>query len=222
VLIFSQWDLLVGLAAVAAAVAVRPWRLLAFGSCYELLPPLLVLGVLLPVLWWWPQQEMAVPLMRIMGAQLALLTLGWPLAVLLFGYVALGGMVGAEASLGTALGAFVWAGVVPATFGLAAGYVMRLCGKAHPISYLLGRSFVIALLATFCAALLAQGLFDRYQSIGEGVIPALFLASLLDAMLTGGCMTLLVALYPRCAATWSDRLYLGEKEGRAPAFSRGR
>jgi hypothetical protein len=211
VLMFSQLDFLIGLVAIAASVAVRPWRLLAFDSRYELLPPLLILGIMLPMLWWSSQQEMAVPVMRIMGAQLALLTLGWPLAVLLFAYVALGGMVGAEASLGSALSAFVWAGVMPATLGLAAGHLLRLFGRSHPMSYLLGRSFVVALLATFGAALLAQGLFDRYQSIGEGVIPALFLASLLDAMLTGACMTLLVALYPRCAATWSDRLYLGDK-----------
>jgi hypothetical protein len=65
-------------AALALALGLRPWRLLAGG---RLLTPLLATLALLPWLWALPALQ-AMPLqLQWSGACLVLLMLGWPLAI---------------------------------------------------------------------------------------------------------------------------------------------
>jgi uncharacterized membrane protein len=194
-------------AALGIALWVQPWRLLAFDSPYSLLPPLILLGVALPMLWWWPGAGIS-PLLAMVGANLTLLTLGWPLAVLLFTIAGAFGVLTDYASWGGAAAAVCWQGILPATLGLLAGHAVRTLFRAHVLSYLLGRAFLLPLLCTFAAALAAQAATGRFDVLGADAVPALFLVALIDAMLTGIVAVLLVAEQPGWLATWSDRLYL--------------
>ncbi len=196
--------------AVGAACWIRPWRLLAFGSPYSLLPALLLLGAALPMLWWWPGAQVS-PLLCLVGANLALLALGWPLAVLLFAAAGLFGVITGFAGWGGAATVAFWHGVLPATLGLLAGHAVRTAFGAHVMVYLLGRAFLLPLAGTFGAALAAQAMTGRFDVLGADAVPALFLVALIDAMLTGMVVTLLVAEQPTWLATWSDRLYLGRR-----------
>ncbi|MES2938771.1 MAG: hypothetical protein V4864_13880 [Pseudomonadota bacterium] len=190
-----------------AACWVRPWRLLAFDSPYSLLPALLLLGIALPVLWWWPGAQLG-PLLCMVGANLALLALGWPLAVLLFALAAAAGVLTGQAEMGAAAALAFWQGVLPATLGLLGGHALRRVFGTHIASYLLGRAFLLPLLCTFGAAMAAQAVTGRFDALGAQAAPALFLVALIDAMLTATVVTLLVAEQPTWLATWSDRLYL--------------
>lgn len=199
--------------AVGIACWVRPWRLLALGSPHSLIPPLLLLGIALPVLWWWPGAQMS-PLLCLVGANLALLALGWPLAVLLFAFAGAAGVVVGPAELDAAAALAFWHGVLPATLGLLGGHALRKAFGTHPVVYLLGRAFLLPLACTFGAALAAQAWAGRFDALGAGAVPALLLVALIDAMLTALVVALLVAEQPTWLATWSDRLYLrGRRRG---------
>jgi uncharacterized membrane protein len=193
--------------ALACALSVRPWRLLAYGSPYQLLTPLLLLGVALPLLWWWPGVQLS-PLLCLVGVSLALLTLGWPLAVLLLALTAGWGVLAGVASWGTAISTAVWHGILPLTLGLVAGFLLRSAGWTHFFVYLLGRGFLVPLAAGFLSSMAAHQAMDRFISLGSHPTPALFLTALLDAMLTGMAITLLVIHRPQWLATWSERIYL--------------
>ena len=193
--------------AVGAACWVRPWRLFAIDSPYSLLPALLLLGAALPALWWWPGAQLG-SLLCLLGANLALLALGWPLAVLLFAFTGVAGVLAGQADAGTAGALAFWHGVLPATLGLLGGHALRTAFGAHIVSYLLGRAFLLPLACTFGAALAAQAMAGRFDALGADAAPALLLVALIDAMLTGVVVTLLVAEQPAWLATWSDRLYL--------------
>lgn len=197
----------------SAACWVRPWRLLAFDSPYSLFPALLLLAIALPVLWWWPGAQLA-PLLCLLGANLALLALGWPLAVLLFAFAGVGGVLTGHAEPGAAAALAFWHGVLPATLGLLGGHALRKAFGTHIVSYLLGRAFLLPLLCTFGAAMAAQAMTGRFDALGADAAPALLLVALIDAMLTGTVVTLLVAEQPAWLATWSDRLYLRTRRRR--------
>lgn len=198
-------ELIVFATALACALAMRPWRLLAPGGHHALLSPLLVLGATLPLLWWGVAAELA-PVARIAGAQLALLALGWPLAVLLYAALAAAGLM-----LGTGGGvvaAVVWHAIVPMSLALAAGQLVRSVTNAHPVGYLLGRGLLVPFVATTAAGWLAHGATGAFAHLGGAALPTLMLVALIDAMLTAQAVLLLVVASPRSLATWSDRLYL--------------
>lgn len=198
-------ELIVFAAALAGALSLRPWRLLAAGGRYSLLAPLLVLGAALPVVWWGLAPG-AGAIVKLAGAQLALLALGWPLAVLLYGgMAAMGLMLG---SAGDLVGAAVWYGIVPMSLSLAAGRLVRNVTNAHPVGYLLGRGLLVPFLATVAAGCLAHAATGAFGQLGDAALPSLILVALLDAMLTAQAVLLLVMASPRSLATWSDRLYL--------------
>lgn len=198
-------ELIAFAAVVAVATSLRPWRLLAPGGNHCLLAPLLVLGAALPLLWWGIAPTTS-PMLKLAGAQLALLALGWPLAVLLYaGVAAAGAVLGSSADV---VGAAVWFGFVPITLGLAAGRLVRGVTKAHPVGYLLGRGLLVPFLATIAAGCIAHGMTGAFDRLGDAAVPSLVLVALIDAMLTAQAVLLLVLASPRSLATWSDRLYL--------------
>lgn len=198
-------ELIVFAVALAVALSLRPWRLLAPGGHHSLVPPLAALGVALPVLWWTIAPEVA-PILRFAGAQLALLALGWPLAVLLYAGVAAAGLVlGAS---GDAIAAVAWYAIVPMSLGLAGGRLVRSVTNAHPVGYLLGRGLLVPMLATVAAGCMAHGATGAFAHLGDAAVPSLVLVALIDAMLTAQAVLLLVMASPRSLATWSDHLYL--------------
>lgn len=206
-------ELIAFAAAVAAALSLRPWRLLRPGGSSCLLTPLLVLGAALPLLWWAiaPQTSTVI---KLAGAQLALLALGWPLAALLHAGVAAAGM--ALGSTADVVGSVVWYGLVPMTLGLAAGRLVRSITNAHPAGYLLGRGLLVPFLAAVAAGCMAHGMAGAFDHLGDAAVPSIVLVALVDAMLTAQAVLLLVMGSPGSLATWSDDLYL-----RRPAAARG-
>lgn len=194
----------------AAALAVRPWRLLrAGGAPTPLVMPTLACLVLVPWLWSWPAlAAMPVPL-HWSAAPLVVLLLGWPLAV---GCLSVAGPVATLANgLGWAegLSLTVWSGLLPATLALGLGHAVRKACGPHPLGYLFGRAFFVPLLvmaACGCAACAwphRGGAADADMQI----VTALLLA-VGEASWTCALATLLVACRPQWLATWSDALYL--------------
>jgi uncharacterized membrane protein len=194
------------LTSVAAASSVRPWRLLGHHSRYDLLIPLLATFICITLLWWWPGTRLS-PLFGLVGANLALLMLGWPLAMLTFcASGAFGLLIGYPWSEVAAN--IVWQGLLPATLALGLGYLARRVAGTHPGIYLLGRGFCIPLASTTIVALIADGVFQRFGWLGTFAPAAIFLTCVMDAMLTVGAVSLLVVHKPKFLATWSDDLYL--------------
>src|SRR5512140_3937110 len=121
----------------ALAVALRPWRMLAGG---RLLTPLLATLALLPWLWALPMLH-AMPLqLQWSGACLAVLMLGWPLAIPVLCLAAVLAALISPLAASEALSAAAWLGVVPATLALAVGAALRRLLGTHPFIYLLGRA----------------------------------------------------------------------------------
>lgn len=198
---------LVVVLALACAWSTRPWRLLAFGSRYELLTPLILSLVLLPALWWWPGAHWS-RLAALLGANLVLLALGWPLAIMVFVFAAAWGVLIDQASWLSAMGEAFWRGVLPATLALGLGHAARRLLGTNPFVYLLGRGYLLPLATTFACALASAAARDDFAALGDAAPAALALAALGDAMLTGTAVALLVACRPESLATWSDALYL--------------
>lgn len=210
-------ELIVFAAAMAAALSLRPWRLLAPAAGACLLTPLLVLGAAVSLLWWGIAPATS-PMLKFAGAQFALLALGWPLAVLLYAGVAAAGLL--LGSTADVVGGAVWYGFVPVTLSLAAGHLVRSVTNAHPAGYLLGRGLLVPFLATVAAGGIAHGMTGAFDQLGDAAVPSLVLVALIDAMLTAQAVLLLVVASPRSLATWSDRLYLRRPPPPArPAFT---
>lgn len=211
-------DLLLVLCALAAALVLRPWRLLApapDGS--GLATPFLATLTVLPWLWAWPAAGgLPIPL-QWSAAPLAVLMLGWPLAVPLLAAAGLSTMVTAHATLAAALSTTVWSGLLPATLVLLLGHGARRAFGTHPAGYLVLRAFAVPLLALFGSA--AAAALAGHQLAGpDGETRAVvaFLLAMGEAGWTCGVATLLVACRPQWLATWSDALYFGRVPRRAP------
>lgn len=188
---------LIVLAALALALALRPWRLLPGGA---LATPLLASASLLPLLWAWPAL-LAMPLpLHWSAAPLVVLMLGWPLAILLLVLAGLSTLLTVGASWSEAVSLTLWAGVLPASGMVVFGHVIRVAFGAQPLAYLLGRAFFVPLAALLMAAAVGGG---------HGLHPvALLLLALAEASWTCAVASLLVACWPQWLATWSDALYL--------------
>jgi uncharacterized membrane protein len=194
------------LLAVAASLAVRPWRLLRGGA---LATPLLATLALLPWLWAWPALAGMPLALQWSAAPLVVLLLGWPLAVLALVAAGFGTMLVAGASFTQALSLTLWSGVLPATAMLALGWTVRKAFGTQPAGYLAGRAFA----APLAALLLCDGLAAAF---GHGPLAhggsmqfvATVLLALGEAGWTCAVASALVACRPEWLATWSDRLYL--------------
>jgi uncharacterized membrane protein len=217
------------LLALAAALATRPWRLLAARPASRsgsssgsssgagagqtvspLLTPLLATLVLLPWLWALPTLH-AMPLqLQLSGACLVVLMVGWPLAVPALVAVAAGAaLVSPTLSWSEAVGMAAWQGVVPATFALLLGALLRRLTGTQLFVYVLGRAFIGTALCMFAAGSLAHWAGHGLPGVGpELTMVARWLMAWGDAVVTGMLCAVFVAFRPEWLATWSDRLYL--------------
>lgn len=195
-----------------ATLAVGPWRLLRpHHGQVPLATPFLACLTLLPWLWAWPGlAALPVPL-HWSGAPLAVLLVGWPLAIPLLTVAGLSTMVTTDASLTEAVSLTVWSGVLPATLVLALGHGVRRALGANPVAYMLGRAFLVPMLTLgscgLAASLLGHGLVSGTP--GELQRIAIALLAMGEASWTCAVASLLVAWRPQWLATWSENLYLG-------------
>ena len=208
------------LVALAAALAARPWRMLASGKplAHEahgapsaLWTPLLATLVLLPWIWALPTLH-AMPLqLQWSGACMVVLMLGWPLAIpalIAVGVIAC--LLSPAMGWPEALGAIAWQGVVPATFALVVGALIRRFLGTHLFVYVLGRAFLGTVLCLFASGALSQWSGHQLPGVGDELsLVARWLMAWGDAFVTGMLTAIFVAFKPQWLATWSDPLYLG-------------
>ncbi|MDR2852501.1 MAG: hypothetical protein LBV61_05535 [Burkholderiaceae bacterium] len=204
------------LLALVVAFSLRPWRLMAGG---RLLTPILGTLVLLPWLWALPTLHTMPLQLRWSGACLVLLMLGWPLAVLvliaaaLLAWVLAAALVpGPALALHDVIALVFWQGLLPATFGLALGALLRRLFGAHLFIYLLGRAFLGTVVCVFAAGAL-QNQAGPASPLFDSSLPLIahWLFAWGDGIITGMLTTIFVAFKPHWLATWSDNLYLHTK-----------
>jgi uncharacterized membrane protein len=195
----------------AAALCVQPWRLLRPHEGHvRLATPLLACLTILPWLWAWPGLVSLPFPLRWSGAPLLVLVLGWPLAIPVATVAGLSTMLTTGASLDQALSVTVWGGVLPATIVLALGHLVRKAFGTHPVAYMMGRAFLVPMIALGACALAAAALGDAFSgTTRELQRVAILLMALAEASWTCALVSVLVAYRPQWLATWSDRSYLG-------------
>jgi uncharacterized membrane protein len=204
-----------------ASLLVRPWRLLRPHHGHAALAtPLLAALVVLPWLWAWPGiAALPIPL-HWSGAPLAVLLVGWPLAVPVLTVAGLSTIFSTGASLADAISLTIWSGLVPATLVLALGHAVRRAFGPNPIAYMLGRAFFVPMVSIagcgFVAAALGHGFAGP---TGELQRIAIALMAMGEASWTCAIVSMLVACRPRWLATWSDTMYL-RRPARAPVRAR--
>ena len=193
----------------AIATMLRPWRMLASGS---LISPVLGTLVVLPWLWAMPRlQTMPLPL-QLSGACAVTLMLGWPLAVLALVAVALLSGLIAPASFDVLMAQAFWQGVLPATFALGFGALLRRWTGNQMFVFILGRAFAGTIFCTFSAEVLAQWAGFEFSNLGLSIsIVGRWLLAWGDGFMTGMMAAIFVAFRPEWLATWSDALYLRKK-----------
>ena len=194
------------LIALALALALRPWRLMRRG---ERLGPLLAMLVLLPWVWALPVLHPSALQLRWSGACLAVLMLGWPLAVpVLLAAAALAGLI-APLDPAQIAGIAFWQGVLPATLALGLGALLRRWLGEHPFVYLLGRAFLGTVACVFAAGALQVWAGERLPGTEPGLaLVAHWLMAWGEGIVTGMLASIFVAFAPQWLATWSDTLYL--------------
>jgi uncharacterized membrane protein len=218
------------LIALVAALAARPWRMLAsrkplaheagHGAPAPLWTPLLATLVLLPWVWALPTLHQMPLQLQWSGACLVLLMLGWPLAVpALLAVGAIAAWVSPGLGAWDALGIAVWQGVVPATLALLLGVALRRLAGARSLAgvrafvYVLGRGFLGTALCLFVAGTLSQWSGHTLPGVGDQLsLVARWLMAWGDAVVTGMLCAVFVAFKPEWLATWSDDLYLHAKK----------
>lgn len=193
-------------AALATAVALRPWRALGASG-----PPWVWLATwaLLPLLWSADRHAHSALVQPLSGASLLLLMAGWPLAVLGLTSAALLAFWVGALEAGEALQRLVWLGLAPASIALACGAAVRRWLPRHLFVYILARGFFGTLLATAAAAGLA--LWRDSPALGLSTADLLlgrWLAAWGEAIVTGMLVAIFVAYRPHWLATYSDALYL--------------
>ena len=199
-------DLLLAGAALALALALRPWRALAATT-----PPWPALAwwALLPPMWSLDALTRQPLLQPLSGACLLLLMLGWPLTVLLFVPVTALMVLMTDLGWQDALHRSVWLGLVPATLAVGLGAALRRWLPNHLFIYILGRGFFATAGAVTAAGALSAWLFGVPASLSlEDVLLARGLAASGEAFLTGALVAIFVAFRPQWLATYTDRLYL--------------
>ena len=208
------------LVALAAALAARPWRMLASGKplAHEthgapsaLWTPLLATLVVLPWMWALPTLH-AMPLqLQWSGACMVVLMLGWPLAIpvlVVVGVIAC--LISPAMGWPEALGAIAWQGVIPATLALMVGALVRHFIGTKLFVYVLGRAFLGTVLCLFASGALSQWNGHLLPGVGDELsLVARWLMAWGDAFVTGMLTAVFVAFKPQWLATWSDPLYLG-------------
>lgn len=199
-------ELLMALSALGLAALVRPWRMLAG----PLGAPWAASLVVLSLLWALPQMLPNGISIQLSGACLLVLMFGWPLAVLELVLVALSVWLFGHQGYEAVLSQLVWIGLMPATFALAFGELLRRALPAHPFIYVLGRAFIGTALSIFTAGVFYELLHRLLGGVAvEHALVARWLMAWGDAFLTGMLSAIFVAFIPEWLATWSDQRYLG-------------
>ncbi len=202
-------EVALGCVAMAAALWLRPWRMLSG----PLSTPALAAVVVLPWLWLLPQKMPQGLQIQLSGASLLVLMLGWPLAVPVLGLVALAVWAIGHNDAATVLSQWVWVGLAPATFTLGIGLLLRRWLPPHPFVYTLGRGFLGTAAAVFFSGVLLEVLHRLVGgAVQEQVLIARWLMAWGDAFLTGMSTAIFVAFAPQWLATWSDARYLQPPE----------
>lgn len=194
------------LLALGVSLWLRPWRQ---RNIADLLTPMLACLALLPWLWALPALHTTPFQLQWSGACLALLMLGWPLAIPLF--CAIGALATLIAGMpwAQALDLTVWLGIVPATLGLVLGALVRRLIGTQLFVYVLGRAFLGSVLCLFAAGVLRQWAGHALPGVDPGLsMVARWLMAWGDAIVTGMLCAIFVAYRPQWLATWSDNLYL--------------
>ena len=194
-------------ACLAIALALRPWRQKGLAG---LATPLLASLVILPWLWALPALQSGPHLpLQWSGACLVVLMVGWPLAIpLLCAVAVLAGWIGGLA-FAEQLELATWLGIVPATFALAVGALIRRCIGSHVFVYVIGRAFLGSVVCLFAAGALRQWSGHELPGVDAGLsLVGRWLTAWGDAMVTGMLTAVFVAYRPQWLATWSDALYL--------------
>jgi uncharacterized membrane protein len=206
---------LVALIALAIALAMRPWRLLANGG---LLSPLLAALVITPWLWALPWLHRMPIQLQLSGACMIGLALGWPLAVPVLCVVALLAGLLAPLTGQQQLDMAVWLGIVPVTLSLGLGLVLRRWVWKNLFVYILGRAFLGTAVCMFASGALAQWTGHQLTTAVEPELAmvARWLIAWGDAFMTGMLTAIFVAFRPQWLATWSDRIYVPPPEPREP------
>jgi uncharacterized membrane protein len=196
--------------AVFVALMLRPWRMLVGG---DLLSPLMGTLVVLPWIWAIPRlQTMPLPL-QLSGACAVTLMMGWPLAVLVLTTVAVLSSLIANAEFDVLVTQLFWHGVLPATLALCAGAVIRRLAGNRVFVYILGRAFAGTIVCTFVSSALAQLAGYELPNIRPGLsMIGHWLLAWGDGFMTGMLAAIFVAYRPQWLATWSDKLYLQQRE----------
>jgi uncharacterized membrane protein len=199
-------DLLLAVPAVLLALWLRPWRVVGpAGPPW----PWLAWCAAMPLVWGVDRYVGAAVVQPLSGATLLLLMAGWPLAVLALLPVAV--LTGWMAHLDglEVLHRYVWLGLVPATFALGIGAMMRRWLPHHLFVYILGRGFFGTVVAAAGAGWLSVWLHGSPPGVDESeLLVARWLAAWGDAFLAGMMVSIFVAFRPQWLATYSDRIYL--------------
>jgi uncharacterized membrane protein len=203
----SFWpDALLALAAIGAALVLRPWRALpADGPPW----PWLAWWALLPLLWG-ADRYSAMPLAQALpGSCLLMLMAGWPLAVLALVPVAAVTMLIGGLPLDEAVQRYVWLGLAPATLALVLGAAIRRWLPNHLFVYILGRGFFATALANTITGVAAATLSGAPAGTSiDDLMLARGLVAWGDAFLAGMLVAIFVAFRPHWLATYADRIYL--------------
>ena len=198
-------ELALTVVALAAALIVRPWRLLRG----PLLSPTLAALALLPWFWLLPQKLPNGMAVQFSGACLLVLMLGWPLAVPVLLLVALVVWLLGHAGWEAVLSQWVWVGLVPATLTLLIGWALRRWLPPNVFIYTLGRGFLGTAVALFASGALYEGIHHLMDGVTvHEALVARWLMAWGDAFLTGMFAAVFVAFAPQWLATWSDERYL--------------
>jgi uncharacterized membrane protein len=208
-------------AALAIALSLRPWRLVDWQARGpSLATPLLASLIVLPWLWSWTSGADLPAGLRFSGAPVAMLLLGWPLAIPVLAVAGASTVVTAGTTVPQALELTVMSGVLPATAMLVLGHVVRMAFGQHPVAYLMGRSFGVPLVVLALCGLMANGWGFTAPALPVGKdmqAVATLLLALGEASWTAALAAMLVALRPQWLATWSDARYLhGQSVARPP------
>jgi uncharacterized membrane protein len=199
----SVLDLAITTAALAFALALRPWR--------AVVPPWPALAwwALMPLLWNSDRLSAQPLLQPLAGSCLLMLMLGWPLAVLMLLPVAGVGWLLAGSSAPEALHRLVWLGLVPVTLAMLIGAAQRRWLPQHLFVYILGRGFFATAIAVTAAGVLSVWLHGVPPGLSaDDVMLARALVASGDAVITGMLVAIFVAFRPHWLATYADRIYL--------------
>ena len=203
---YASWEWIPLLLALGIALFLRPWRML---RRTELLTPLLASLVIVPWVWAMPRPHTMPLQLTLTFSGIILLTLGWPLAIPVFCLIAIISGLLAPAPVAQLMADAFWLGVLPATFAMLLGALVRRYLGPNIFVYTLGRGFFTTVASVFAAALLSEWAGYHLPNIDPSLTTiAHWLIAWGDGFMTGLLSAIFVAFRPQWLATWSDELYL--------------